>query len=47
MYITLPARDRGELWVSEIDGGNKAKIATGENLGTGTWASWTIFTCLL
>ena len=38
MYITLPARDRGELWVSDIDGGNKAKLATGENLGTGTWA---------
>ncbi|MGC1671900.1 MAG: hypothetical protein WA739_06540 [Candidatus Acidiferrales bacterium] len=38
MYITLPARDRNELWVSDIDGGNKAKLATGENLGTGTWA---------
>jgi serine/threonine protein kinase/Tol biopolymer transport system component len=38
MYITLPARDRSELWVSDIDGGNKAKLATGENLGTGSWA---------
>jgi serine/threonine protein kinase/Tol biopolymer transport system component len=38
MYITLPARDRNELWVSDIDGANKAKLATGENLGTGTWA---------
>jgi serine/threonine protein kinase/Tol biopolymer transport system component len=38
MYITLPARDRSELWVSDIDGGNKAKLATGEILGTGTWA---------
>jgi serine/threonine protein kinase/Tol biopolymer transport system component len=38
MYITLPARDRSELWVSDIDGGNKAKLTTGENLGTGTWA---------
>ena len=38
MYITLPARERNELWVSDIDGGNKVKIATGEVLGTGTWA---------
>ena len=38
MYITLPARDRNELWVSNIDGGNKVKIATGESLSTGTWA---------
>ena len=38
MYITLPAPKRTELWVSDIDGGNKVKLATGENLGTGTWA---------
>ena len=38
MYITLPAPDRNELWVSDIDGDNKVKIATGENLGTGSWA---------
>jgi dipeptidyl aminopeptidase/acylaminoacyl peptidase len=38
MYITLPARDRNELWVSDIDGGNKVKLATGEHLATGTWA---------
>ena len=38
MYVTVPARDRSELWVSDIDGGNKVKIATGEELGTGTWA---------
>jgi Tol biopolymer transport system component len=38
MYITLPAPQRNELWVSDIDGGNKVKIATGEHLGTGTWA---------
>ena len=37
MYITLPAPE-SELWVSDIDGGNKVKIATGEHLGTGTWA---------
>jgi serine/threonine protein kinase/Tol biopolymer transport system component len=37
MYIMLPAAQRTELWVSDIDGGNKAKLATGELLGTGTW----------
>jgi serine/threonine protein kinase/Tol biopolymer transport system component len=39
MYVTLPAPQRSELWVSDIDGGNKVKIATGENLGTGSWAA--------
>ena len=38
MYITLPAPERNELWVSDIEGGNKLKIATGEGMGTGTWA---------
>ena len=38
-YIKFSARDRNELWVSDIDGGNKVKIATGEKLETiGTWA---------
>ena len=38
MYLTVPAPQRSELWVSDIDGGNKVKVATGEVLGTGTWA---------
>jgi serine/threonine protein kinase len=38
MYITFPAPERSELWVADIDGGNKVKIATGETLGTGSWA---------
>ena len=38
MYITFPAPQRTELWVSDIDGGNKVKIATGESLNTGSWA---------
>ncbi len=37
MYITLPAADRSELWVSDIDGGNRVKLASGESLNTGTW----------
>jgi hypothetical protein len=38
MYITLPGRDRNELWVSDIDGSNKVKLATGKDLGTDSWA---------
>jgi dipeptidyl aminopeptidase/acylaminoacyl peptidase len=38
MYVTAPSRDRNELWVSNIDGSNKAKLATGLSLGTATWA---------
>jgi serine/threonine protein kinase len=38
MYTILPAPNRNELWVSDIDGDNKAKLATGEVLKTGTWA---------
>ena len=38
MYTTLPAPNRNELWVSDIDGDNKAKLATGEILKTGTWS---------
>jgi Tol biopolymer transport system component/DNA-binding winged helix-turn-helix (wHTH) protein len=38
MYITNSAVDRTEVWVSDIDGSRKLKIATGENLATGTWA---------
>jgi serine/threonine protein kinase len=38
MYITLPAPGINELWVSDIDGDNKAKLASGEILKTLTWA---------
>jgi hypothetical protein len=38
MYITLPALNSNELWVSDIDGGNKAKLAIGGTVDTGTWA---------
>jgi len=38
MYITLPAAQTSELWVSDIDGGNRVKIATGEWLMGGNWA---------
>lgn len=30
--------ERTELWVSDIAGANKKKLATGQVLGTGTWA---------
>jgi Tol biopolymer transport system component/predicted Ser/Thr protein kinase len=38
MYITFPAPQKNELWVSDIDGGNKVKVAIGADMGTGTWA---------
>ena len=38
MYITIPSQDRSELWVSNIDGSNKVKIATGTAIATGYWA---------
>jgi serine/threonine protein kinase len=38
MYITVPARDRMELWVANIDGSNKTKLSTAASLSTGTWA---------
>ncbi|HKD63117.1 MAG TPA: hypothetical protein VKB40_03710, partial [Candidatus Acidoferrales bacterium] len=40
MYITVPDQERGEVWVSNIDGSQKLKVATttSGSLGTGTWA---------
>ena len=38
MYITVPSKDRNELWVSNSDGTNKIKLATGLSLATATWA---------
>jgi serine/threonine protein kinase/Tol biopolymer transport system component len=38
MYLTLAGGQGHELWVSDIDGGNKVKVATGEYLSTGSWA---------
>jgi serine/threonine protein kinase len=37
-YITVPARDRNEVWVADIDGSNKTRLATGESLATGMWS---------
>jgi dipeptidyl aminopeptidase/acylaminoacyl peptidase len=39
MYMTIPAKDRNELWVEDIDGGNKVKIAPSGILATAMWAS--------
>jgi Tol biopolymer transport system component len=39
MYLAMPAPQRNEVWVSDIDGGNKVKLATGQLLGTGSWAA--------
>src|SRR6202162_2871309 len=37
MYVTFPSRDRNELWVSDVDGNNKTRLAQGFSLGTGFW----------
>src|SRR5271169_656089 len=39
MYITIPARDRNELWVADVDGSNKTKLAQGEELATTSWSA--------
>jgi serine/threonine protein kinase len=38
MYITIPAKDRMELWVADIDGGNKLKLSTATSLATASWS---------
>jgi len=38
MYLAFTADKKHELWVADIDGGNKMKVASGEALGTGAWA---------
>ena len=38
MYVTIPSRDRNELWVADVEGGNKTKLAQGSSLATATWA---------
>jgi serine/threonine protein kinase/Tol biopolymer transport system component len=39
MYITIPSQERVDLWVSNIDGSNKVKIATAASIATGFWAA--------
>jgi Tol biopolymer transport system component len=38
MYIKLLGPDQSELWVSDIDGANKIKLAASGYLGTGDWS---------
>jgi Tol biopolymer transport system component/predicted Ser/Thr protein kinase len=37
-YITAPSNGRSELWVANVDGSNKVRIATSISLSTGGWA---------
>jgi serine/threonine protein kinase len=39
MYVMLRGSQGTEVWVSDVDGSNKVKIANGSFLITGTWAS--------
>jgi len=38
-YITFPESNRRELWVSDIDGNNRVKLASSEDLSTGDWSA--------
>jgi len=38
VYIKLLGRDQSELWVMDIDGANKLKLATSGDMGTGGWS---------
>ncbi len=38
MYITQPEPQRTELWVSDTDGNNSAKLASSKSLATGDWS---------
>jgi len=38
MYLTIPARDRTELWTANIDGSKKVRVASAGSLATTTWA---------
>src|SRR5262249_48764136 len=40
MYVSVPDQERAELWVSNIDGSQKLKLATvvSGGLATGSWA---------
>ncbi len=38
MYITSPEANGTELWVSDIDGKNKVRVASSAHLSTGMWS---------
>jgi serine/threonine protein kinase/Tol biopolymer transport system component len=38
MYLISPEVSHTELWVSDIDGKNKVKVASSEHLATGIWS---------
>jgi Tol biopolymer transport system component len=38
IYLTAPTSDRNELWVADVDGSNKLKLASGRSFGTAGWA---------
>ena len=38
MYVTQPEPHRNEIWLSDTEGNNKAKVASSRSLGTGDWS---------
>jgi hypothetical protein len=47
MYITDLSPSEDELWVSDIGGRNKVRIAAGESTGTGGWAPDSFHLCFV
>jgi hypothetical protein len=39
MYITIPSADRNELWIANIDGSGRVKIASSGSLATAGWSA--------
>jgi len=38
MYVTFPSQDRNELWVADVDGNNKTRLAQGPSIATSFWS---------
>ncbi|HEX4486502.1 MAG TPA: protein kinase [Terriglobales bacterium] len=38
MYVTLPSSDRSELWISDVNGENKVRLAQAVSVATGFWS---------
>ena len=38
MYVTNPARDSAELWIADIDGNNKRRLAQAASIASGAWS---------
>jgi serine/threonine protein kinase len=39
VYVLAPSRDHTEIWVANLDGSGKVKIASGESMATTSWTA--------